>query len=166
MANNRVKCEDVKPNGQYVPPPDAADIADLFIKSDQGDPLTAVTLHKIPVGKPRDFFRTVPDPSYRERAEVYVHKPENEIDETTYIIGPALRGQIEEASPCILITVVDRFGNPRIWPIKMPKVAANPSNAQTLTHTSLVHCVKAVRAIALDVLHEALSLPPSSLVRE
>jgi len=63
----------------------------------------------------------VPDKSYREKTEIYIHKTENTIDETAYIIGPALRGQIEEAQPCLLVTVVDRVGNPRLWPIKLPK---------------------------------------------
>jgi hypothetical protein len=150
MTNNGAGGDKVKPNsnGQYLPPPDALDIADLFIKSDQGDPLTAVTLHKIPVGKPKDFFRTVPDPSYRARAEIYIHKSENEIGETTYIIGPALRGQIEEASPCILITVVDRLGNPRIWPIKTPKEGgkdnASWSTARAIARDGLTQWVRLV----------------------
>ena len=121
MATDRRTTEDAKPNGSYVPPADVADIAGLYISSEQGDPLTTVTLHKIPVGKPRDFFRTVPDPSYRQRVEIYCHKSENTIDEQFYIIGPTLRGQIEEAQPCLLVTVVDRLGNPRLWPIKFPK---------------------------------------------
>jgi len=109
------------PEIAYAPPSDLNDVNDLWVKSDQGDPLTAPTVSKIPVGKPKDFFRTVPDRAYREKAEIYVHKTENTIDETVYIIGPALRGQIEEAHPCLLVTVVDRAGNPRLWPIKLPK---------------------------------------------
>jgi hypothetical protein len=113
--------EAAKPNGKYVPPADATDIAELYIGGEQGDPLTTVALHKVPVGKPRDFFRTVPDPSYRQRVEIYIHKSENVVDEQYYIIGPGLRGQIEEAYPCLLVTVIDRLGMPRLWPIKSPK---------------------------------------------
>jgi hypothetical protein len=136
------------PNGEYVPPTDAVDIASLFVQSDQGDPLTAVTLHKIPVGKPRDFFRVVPDPTYRERAEVYVYKSENSPDEVTYIIGPALRGTITEASPCILVTVVDRIGNPRIWPIKLAKDGGKEqpawATARAIASTAMTHWVRLI----------------------
>jgi hypothetical protein len=34
-----------------------ADINALWINPGVGDPLTAVHLHRIPVGKPKDFFR-------------------------------------------------------------------------------------------------------------
>jgi hypothetical protein len=138
-------------NGQdptYTPPPDLSDIDNLWIKTDQGDPLTTVTLHQVPVGKPRDFFRTVPDISYREKTEIYVHKPENTMEETTYIIGPALRGQIEEAQPCLLVTVVDRAGNPRLWPIKLPKDDGKDnvswSTLRSIARTGLIDWVKAV----------------------
>jgi hypothetical protein len=135
-------------NGAYAPPADAADITALFIKSDQGDPLTTVTLHRIPVGRPKDFFRTVPDPAYRERAEIYVHKAENSSDETVYIIGPALHEQIQEANPCILVTVIDRLGNPRIWPIKTAKPGGKEQAAWTtslaIAKTGLTHWVRMV----------------------
>jgi hypothetical protein len=109
------------PGNTYAPSPDAADIDELWIKTGQGDPLTAPTLSQVPVGRPKDFFRTVPNLAYRERTEIYVHKTENDIGETAYIIGPALREQIQEAHPCLLVTVVDRAGNPRLWPLKLPK---------------------------------------------
>jgi hypothetical protein len=105
----------------YIPPPDGFDISQLRIKSGQGDPLTMVTASKIPVGKPKDFFRTVPDRSYRDKFEIYIHKVDNVPGETPYLIGPTLRGQIVEAQPCLLVTVVDRAGNPRLWPLKEAK---------------------------------------------
>jgi hypothetical protein len=43
------------------------------------------------------------------------------IDEQWYIIAPSMRGQIEEAQPCTLVTVVYRDGSPRLWPIKLPR---------------------------------------------
>ena len=86
-----------------------------------GDGIVNNTYHSIPVGKPRDYFRTVADQAYRRRTEIYVHKPEGVIDEVTYIVAPSMRGQIDEAKPCTIVTVVDRNGNPRLWPIKFPK---------------------------------------------
>jgi hypothetical protein len=145
MTSRTTGTGEFKGNGA-APPSDALDIVELFVKSEHGDPLTAMTMHRIPVGKPRDFFRTVPASSYRERAEVYVHKPENTVDETTYIIGPALRGLIEEACPCILITIVDRVGNPRIWPIKTTKDGGKEqpawSTALQIARTGLTHWVR------------------------
>ena len=139
-------------NGQdknaYTPPPDLSDIDALWIKTDQGDPLTTtVTLHKVPVGKPKDFFRTVPDKTYREKTEIYVHKPENTIDETTYIIGPTLRGQIAEAQPCLLICVVDRAGNPRLWPIKLPKDDGKDNAAWSTSRIARTGLTRWVRAV-------------------
>ena len=43
-------------------PADALDIASLWLKNGVGDPLTEERVHSIPIGKPRDFFRTHPDP--------------------------------------------------------------------------------------------------------
>ena len=54
-------------------------------------------------------------------AEVYTHKIEDVVGETHYIIAPSMRGRIEEARPCQLVTVVYRDGTPRLWPIKSPK---------------------------------------------
>jgi hypothetical protein len=104
----------------YVPPPELVDFESLWIRSDDADPLTTKTLHKIPIGRPKDFFRTVPDPSYRRKAEIYVHKSDNNNDETMYLIGSALRGQIAEAKPFVIVTVVDRLNKPRLYPIRVP----------------------------------------------
>jgi hypothetical protein len=108
-------------NGAAPPVPDAADIEALWFDPALGDGIVINTYHSIPVGKPRDYFRTVADPAYRRRTEIYVHKPEGVIDEVTYIVAPSMRGQIDEAKPCTIVTVVDRNGNPRLWPIKFPK---------------------------------------------
>jgi hypothetical protein len=32
-----------------------------------------------------------------------------------------MRGYIDEARPCTLVTVIYRDGSPRLWPIKLPK---------------------------------------------
>ena len=100
---------------------DAADIESLWLDPKLGDGIVSSTWHTIAVGKPRDFFRTHPDPTYRRRCEIYTHKVEGIFDEQTYIIAPNMRGAIEEALPCTLVTVVYRDGTPRLWVIKFPK---------------------------------------------
>ena len=51
------------------------------------------------------------------------------IDETHYILAPAMHGQIPEARPCTLVTVVYRDGTPRLWPIKFPKEGEHDNEA-------------------------------------
>jgi hypothetical protein len=63
-------------NGAAPPISDASDIEALWLNPALGDGITNVSLHSVAVGKPRDFFRTVIDPAYRRRCEIYVHKPE------------------------------------------------------------------------------------------
>ena len=107
-----------------VPPPapkDALDIESLWLDQTLGDGLTETAFHSVPIGKPRDFFRVIVDPTYRRRAEVYVHKPEGQIDTQYYILGPAMRGRLEEARPALIVTTVDREGCPRLWPLTYPK---------------------------------------------
>ena len=58
---------------------------------------------------------------YRRRTEIYTHKVDGVIDEQTFIIAPSMRGRIEEAQPCTLVTVVYRDGTPRLWALKLPK---------------------------------------------
>jgi hypothetical protein len=101
--------------------PDATDIESLWLDPALGDGIVNVNYHEIPIGKPKDYFRTHPEPAYRRRTEIYVHKVEGMIDEQWYIIAPSMRGQIEEAQPCTLVTVVYRDGSPRLWPIKLPR---------------------------------------------
>ena len=149
MAGKQPNHDEPKPNGgAYVPPPDVADIAALYTDTGQGDPLTAITMHKVPVGRPKNFFRTVSDPSYRRRVEMYCHKPENAVEEEHYIVGPKLRGQIDEAQPCLLITVVDRAGMPRLWPIKLPKDGGKDNicwqTCRDIARTGLTEWVRAV----------------------
>ena len=83
-------------------PKDAVDIESLWIDSALGDGLTGTGLHTIPIDKPRNFFRVHPDAAYRRRTEIYVHKPEGAIDTEFYILGPKMRGMLDEARPCIL----------------------------------------------------------------
>ena len=123
------------------PVEDASDIESLWMDSKLGDGITTAYRHVVPIGKPKDFFRTHPLESYRRRTEVYTHKVEGEIEETNYIIGPALRGQIEEARPCILVTVVDREGEPRLWPVKFPKEGEKDNDAWK---SARIACRKAI----------------------
>jgi hypothetical protein len=102
-------------------PKDAADFASLWQDPSLGDGITTGHFHTIPVGKPKNFFRTHPDQAYRRRTEIYVHKPEGVIDEQTFIIAPSMQGRIEEATPCTLVAVMYRDGTPRLWPIKHPR---------------------------------------------
>ena len=104
-----------------APPADAADFASLWLDPGLGDGITDTSFHTIVVGKPKDFFWTVPDPAYRRRTEIYTHKPEGAIEEQHYIIAPAMRGLIEEARPCTIVTVIYRDGTPRLWPISSPR---------------------------------------------
>ena len=87
-------------NGAAPAIPDAADIEALWLDQSLGDGIVDVRYHTVPVGKPKEFFRTVPDPAYRRRTELYTHKPEGAIDEVHYIIAPSMHGQIPEARPC------------------------------------------------------------------
>jgi hypothetical protein len=104
-----------------APISDASDIEALWLDPALGDGIVTVSLHSVAVGKPRDFFRTVVDPAYRRRCEIYVHKPEGAIDEQHYLIAPSMHGRIPEARPCTLVTVVYRDGTPRLWPVMFPK---------------------------------------------
>jgi hypothetical protein len=108
---------------------DAADIESLWLDPKLGDGIVSSTYHSIAVGKPRDFFRTVPDPSYRRRGQIYIHKVEGIIDEQTFIIAPNMQGEIDEALPCTLVTVVYRDGTPRLWVIKFPREGKHDNDA-------------------------------------
>src|SRR5262249_10132675 len=91
--------------------------------------ITETVLHSITIRKPRDFFRTHPNKAYRQQTEIYVHKPEGIIEEQYYIIDPAMRGRIEEARPCTLVTVIDRDGTPRLWAIGLPREGERDNDA-------------------------------------
>jgi hypothetical protein len=104
-----------------TPPTDAVDFASLWLDPGLGDGITDTGFHSIVVGKPKNFFRTVSDVAYRRRTEIYVHKPEGLIEEQHYIIAPSMRGRIEEARPCTLVTVIYRDGTPRLWSIPSPR---------------------------------------------
>src|SRR6185312_5846266 len=85
-------------------PNDALDVEALWLDPALGDGLTDTSWHSIPVDKPRNFFRVHPEPGYRRRTEIYAHRPEGAIETEFYILGPAMRGLLDEARPCILAT--------------------------------------------------------------
>jgi hypothetical protein len=139
------------PNLKLLPPitsPDAVDIASLWLDPGLSDALADTHYHSIPVGKPRDYFRVDPDPAYRRMCEIYTHKVEGQIDEENYIIAPSMRGVLEEARKCTLVTVVYRDGSPRLWPLKMPKDGEKDneawSTARFAAKTAMTKWVKLV----------------------
>ena len=101
--------------------PPKTDFSTLWKDPGLGDGITTGSHHNIPVGKPKDFFRTHPNPDYRRQTEIYVHKPEGAIDEQTYIIAPNMQGRILEAKAATIVTVIYRDGSVRLWPIKHPR---------------------------------------------
>ena len=96
-----------------------------------GDGLADTSWQTIPVDKPKDFFRVHPDPDFRRRTEIYAHKTEGQIDTAYYILGPEMRGRLEEARPCILVTCIYRDGSPRLWPIMFPRDGEKDNTAWT-----------------------------------
>ena len=84
-----------------------------------GSPIRS--FHSITVDKPKDFFRVHPDPGYRRRTEMYIHKVEGEIEKSYFILGKKMKGRIEEARDCIIVTCIYRDGTPRLWPIPLPR---------------------------------------------
>jgi hypothetical protein len=99
---------------------DAVDIASLWLDPGHGDVLAETHHHSIAVGKPKGFFRVNPDTAYRRICEMYVHKIEGKIDETFYLIAPSMQGVLDEAQKCVLCTVINREGVPRLWALKLP----------------------------------------------
>lgn len=112
-----------------IPVSDSDDLADLWEDDGLGDPLAADHVHHIPVGPPRDFFRSCPDRKYRRRCWIYVHSSENAVGKQYFIVAPAMRDKIPEARPCTLLTVVDRAGLPRLWPLLGPRPGENDNAA-------------------------------------
>ena len=102
-------------------PDDASDFAKLFKEPGLGDGITDSNFTSISIGKPKEFFRTHSDPAYRRRTEILRFKPPGVIEESYYLIDPAMAGVIDEARPCVLVTVIDRDGVPQLWPIGLPK---------------------------------------------
>lgn len=135
-----------RPNGQAKT--DAFSIEQLWIDDGLKDPLTTEHFHDIPIGRPRDFFRTVRDPAFRHEAEIVTIKSENEIGEQYYLVGPTVRGLIEEAQPCIIVVTVDRMGSPRLWPLKRPRSGEKDNaawiSARAIARSGLDYWVKAI----------------------
>jgi hypothetical protein len=118
-----------------TPPSDAADIAALWDDPGIGDPLATEQVHSVPIGRPRDFFRTHPDDAFRQRCEIYAHKSENMVGEEFFLIATEMKGQIPEARPCALVCVVDRMGMPRLWPIMRPRPGERDNAAWITSRT-------------------------------
>jgi hypothetical protein len=112
-----------------LPADDDSDIRELWTDDGLSDPLAVEHIHAVKIGKPRDFFRTDPRPTYRRKCEILILKSENSVGEQYYIVGPKMQGKIEEARPCTLVTVVDRLGIPRLWPLMSPRSGENDNDA-------------------------------------
>jgi hypothetical protein len=110
-------------------PTDAGDLASLWLDPKLGDGLTEVSHHNVPVNKPKNFFRVVPDPAYRRLAAIYTHKIEGQIDEQHFLVDKPMYDRIDEAQPCTLVTVLYRDGSIRLWPLKLPKDGARDNEA-------------------------------------
>jgi hypothetical protein len=145
MADNPIP---LKPKAAKPVPEDALDVDSLWLDPALGDGLIDVHYHEIPVGKPKDFFRVNPDSAYRKLTEIYIHKTEGQIDEQTYIIGKSMRGTIEEARRCTLVTAIYRNGSPRLWALKLPKDGEHDnqawSTARSAAKTAMEKWVKLI----------------------
>jgi hypothetical protein len=114
--------EEAKPKPKLaVVPADALDLSDLWLDDGLGDGITEEVRDRIPLGKPRDFFRMHPDPTYRRKTTIYRHKVEGQIEEEYFVFTGALSDVFEEAAPHILAVCVYRDGTPRVWPIRLKK---------------------------------------------
>jgi hypothetical protein len=77
-----------------------------------------------------------------------MHKPEGVIDEMHFIVAPAMRGKVDGARLCTLVTCIYRDGSVRLWPIKSPgereKDNAAWSTARAAARAGLSSWVKLV----------------------
>ena len=141
-------------------PSDALDIEALWMDTALGDGLTDTSWHTIPVDKPKDFFRVHPDRDYRRRTEIYAHKTEGQIETAYYILGPEMRGRLQEARPCVLATCIYRDGSPRLWPIMFPREAEKDntawSTARSAARTAIDKWVRLVWNKRLYLTRDAL----------
>jgi hypothetical protein len=137
-------------NGLNPTGADTDDLKELWEDDGLGDPLAVDHVHHIPVDRPRDFFRSCPDRKYRRKTWVYVHKSENTVGKQYFIITKPMRGKIIEARPCALLTVVDRAGAPRLWPLIAPRPGEEDNKAwrtaRDVARDGYLHWVKAVWA--------------------
>ena len=131
-------------------PNDALDIEALWLDPALGDGLTDTSWHTIPVDKPKDFFRVHPDPDYRRRTEIYAHKTEGQIETAYYILGPEMRGRLQEARPCVLVTCIYRDGSPRLWPIMFPREGEKDNTAWSTRPVRGADCDRQVGEAGLE----------------
>jgi hypothetical protein len=126
MAKNPPNLHTVEPEGEVIQttptgnPADADDINALWTDQGLDDALSTTVLHKIPIGKPKSYFRTHPSPLYRRKVEIYKHKVEGKFEETFYVIDPRMSGRIYGARQHVLITCIYRNGALRLRPIPYP----------------------------------------------
>src|SRR5262245_35871398 len=92
---------------------DTDDIESLWSSPSITDDLAVTALHTVAVGKPKDYFRVIPDRAYRKRCDLYLHKPEDQIEREYYIVAPSMKDRFEGARPCLIVTVINRVGTPK-----------------------------------------------------
>src|SRR5262245_27890088 len=113
----------------HVVPADAEDIASLWLDPKMGDGIVTASINSVPVGKPKPFFRVHPETSYRRRCELFTLKIDGQVGETNYIVGPNMRGLIDEARPATIVTVIYRDGTVGLWPIRFPREGERDNEA-------------------------------------
>ena len=82
-------------------------------------PLTSVPV----VHRPRQFFRTNPNPAYSLPVKILVWGP-SEMDTEIYLLDPDVWEALEdekETRDAQLFLTVDPDNNPAIWPVKLPR---------------------------------------------
>jgi hypothetical protein len=127
MADTKPKLHAVET--KIAVPEDAQDFESLWVDPGLNDGIVTATFHSVPADKPKTFFRTHPNPTYRRRTEIYTHKIEGVVGEQHFIVAPPMRSMIDGARPCTLVCVIYRDGTPRLWPIKFPKEGERDNEA-------------------------------------
>ena len=122
MAENKPNSHAVTPS-EFAAPEDAKDLDFLWVDPGLGDGITTTNFHTVPVDKPKNFFRTHPDPAYRRRTEIYTHKVEGVIGEQHYIVAPAMRGRSKRRGRARSYRRLPRR-YAALWPIKFPRTAS------------------------------------------
>ena len=124
------------------------DIESLWDDPGLGDGLTVTSIHSIPIDKPKNFFRVNSDPAYRRRTEMYIHKVDGEMDKSYYILGKKMKGRLEEARHCTIVTCIYRDGSVRLWPIPLPRDGEQDNkawaSARVAARTAMTKWVKLV----------------------
>src|SRR5262245_61464446 len=108
-------------NGAATNGADGFDIKSLYWSTGIGDPLAQTGVGVVFVGRPTGYFRVDTRVEYRKWCELLTFKAEGAIEKQLFIIAPRMRGMIDDARRTLLVTAVDRVGNPMLIPLTYPK---------------------------------------------